>query len=65
MKQLLSGFLVLFAGIAAIVFNRFCAEEGLKWRFSWLWQPSLGEARVVVIVTGLVAVFLGLAILAH
>ena len=65
MRQQWLGILVVIVGIAAIVFNRFAAEEALKWRMSWLRQPSLGEGRIVVVVSGVVAIVLGLAIMAH
>ena len=63
MKQVWLGLLVCLAGVAAIVFNRFCVEESLKvWIF---WRPPVVFARVWVVFWGLVAVFLGLAIIVH
>ncbi|MGH9932981.1 MAG: hypothetical protein ACREA9_27660 [Pyrinomonadaceae bacterium] len=64
MRQQWSGILVVIVGIAATVFNRFAAEESLKWWAPWL-MPSLGEARIFVVIWGVVVVFLGVAVMLH
>lgn len=61
--MLLRGLLIVTASLGVLVFNRFCAEESLKWWWSMVWTPSLAVARGIVIFWALVGIFLGLVVL--
>jgi uncharacterized membrane protein len=67
MRQLSLGILVVIAGIGAIVFNRFAAEEAFKFRsrLPHLWNPSVRFSRIFVVVWGVIVVFIGLVVMAN
>jgi hypothetical protein len=64
-KQLFLGILVVFAGIGAIIFNRFTVEETFRAIPPFLrpWN-SVMFARIFVVVWGLIVVLLGLVVIA-
>ena len=57
----------MIAGIGAIVFNRFAAEETFRAIPPLLrpWTQSLRVARICVVVWGIIIVFLGLVVIAN
>lgn len=63
--ELFSSVLLFLAGAGLIIFNRFCAEEGLRNWMNLFWRPTMLQARVVVVFVGIVTIFLGLAVLAR
>jgi hypothetical protein len=64
MMRIAEGLLLFLLCIAFVIFNRFAAEEGLKWRPPWwvTWKYDLLLARIVVVTAGVVLGVLGLLI---
>ena len=63
--EIFSSVLLLLAGAGLITFNRFCAEEGHRNLINLFWRPTVMQARVLVVLVGILAVFFGLVVLAR